>query len=134
MKSIFMLCEYGIDLDNVIFLDSKGVTFDDIYNDIHCLDQYFGDNSREKDEIERRMKYAVEDENEYSLYDLAKYGLSLNMIQRLVLFRDITIEDINDGKLYTYRHMQTKKIMDAYNAFIEDRKIDFSKIHFPKML
>ena len=35
MKSIFMLCEYGIDLDNVIFLDSKGVTFDDIYNDIH---------------------------------------------------------------------------------------------------
>ena len=83
MKSIFLLCEYGIPLNTVIYLDSKEITIDDIYSDKKCLDKYLGENSYKKAQILKRMNSIMNSEKEYSIFELFKYGLSKAIIDKL---------------------------------------------------
>lgn len=125
MKSIFLLCEYGIPLNTVVYLDSKGITIEDIYSDKKCLDKYLGENSYKKVQILKRMNSIMNSEKEYSIYELIKYGLSKAIIDKLYS-KNIGIEDINE---------QTKedcnigdstyiKITTALKSFIEDKHIN----------
>lgn len=125
MKSIFLLCEYGIPLNTVIYLDSKEITIDDIYSDKKCLDKYLGENSYKKAQILKRMNSIMNSEKEYSIFELFKYGLSKAIIDKLYS-KNIGIEDINE---------QTKedcnigdstyiKITTALKSFIEDKHIN----------
>lgn len=125
MKSIFLLCEYGIPLNTVVYLDSKEITIEDIYSDKKCLDKYLGENSYKKVQILKRMNSIMNSEKEYSIYELIKYGLSKAIIDKLYS-KNIGIEDINE---------QTKedcnigdstyiKITTALKSFIEDKHIN----------
>lgn len=125
MKSIFLLCEYDIPLNTILYLDSKGITIDAIYKNSNCLNKYLGEYSDKKRKIENKIYKIMEDEKEYSIFELAKYGLSKNIIDKLYS-KNIGIEDINEqtkedchigDSTYT-------KVTTALKLFIEDKQIN----------
>lgn len=125
MKSIFLLCEYGIPLNTVVYLDSKEITIEDIYSDKKCLDKYLGEYSYKKAQILKRINSVMNSEKEYSIYELIKYGLSKAIIDKLYS-KKIGIEDINEQtKEYCNIGDSTyTKITAALKSFIEDKQIN----------
>lgn len=125
MKSIFLLCEYGIPINTIINLDNETISLEDLYNDINCLDKYVGPYSDKKLKIKQCLKKINENEKEYSVYELIKYGLSKNIIDKLFSKR-IKIEDINESIKEDYHIGDSTytKITTALNAFIEDKNIN----------
>lgn len=126
MKSIFLLCEYGIPLNTVIYLDSKSVTLYDIYNNINCLDKYLGEYSSKKEQIGKKTNLIINNsDKEYSIYELIKYGLSKNIIDKLYS-KKINIEDINEETKEDCHIGDStySKIIAALNSFIDDKHIN----------
>ncbi len=125
MKSIFILCEYGISINVVRYLDDNGITLEDLYKNINCVNKYLGENSEKKLKIKKVINRAMEDEKENSIYELINYGLSKNIIDKL-FFNRIDLEDINeDTKEECHIGDNTYcKITNALKAFIEDKKIN----------
>lgn len=125
MKSIFLLCEYGIPINTIINLDNEKISLEDLYNDINCLDKYISSYSDKKLKIKQCLKKIKENEKEYSVYELIKYGLSRNIIDKLYSKR-IEIEDINETIKEDYHIGAStyEKIVTSLNAFIEDKHIN----------
>ncbi|MCI8487015.1 MAG: hypothetical protein HFJ20_08245 [Clostridia bacterium] len=125
MKSIFLLCEYGIPINTIINLDNEKISLEDLYNDINCLDDYLGQYSDKKLRIKQCLKKINEKENEYSVYELIKYGLSKTIIDKLYS-KGIGIEDINETIKEDYHIGDSTydKIVTSLNSFIEDKNIN----------
>lgn len=125
MKSIFLLCEYGIPINTIINLDNDKISLEDLYNDINCLDDYLGQYSDKKLKIKKFLKKINENEKEYSVYELIKYGLSKTIIDKLYS-KGIGIEDINETIKEDYHIGDSTydKIVTSLNAFIEDKHIN----------
>ena len=126
MKSIFLLCEYGIPVNTIQNIDKQGINFEDIQNDINCLDKCLGEYSDKKIKIENAITKIEYSNKEYSIYELAKYGLSKNIIDKL-FFKHIELEDINEDIKEEYHIGESTyaKINIALNKFINDRHINF---------
>lgn len=125
MKSIFLLCEYGIPINTIIYLDRKGINIEDINNNINCLDQYLGEYNDKKIKIKHSLMKINESEKEYSVYELIKYGLSKTIIDNL-FSKHIGIEDINETIREDY-HIGSStyaKILTALNVFMKDKHIN----------
>lgn len=125
MKSIFLLCEYGIPINTIINLDNEKISLEDLYNDINCLDDYLGQYSDKKLKIKQCLKKINENEKEYSVYELIKYGLSKTIIDKLYS-KGIGIEDINETIKEDYHIGDSTydKIVTSLNSFIEDKNIN----------
>ena len=126
MKSIFLLCEYGIPINVIINLDNEKINLEDINNNINCLDKYIGPYSEQKLKIKKYLKKINENEKEYSVYELIKYGLSKNIVDKLYTKR-IEIEDINETIKDNYHigEVTYNKIIKAYDKFIKDKNVNF---------
>lgn len=125
MKSIFLLCENGIPLNTVLFLDSNGITIENIYTDKNCLDKYFGEFNQRKTQIIKRIPSIINSEKDYSIYELIKYGLSKTIIDKLYS-KKIGIEDINEQikEDYNIGDSTYSKISVALKSFIDDKQIN----------
>ena len=125
MKSIYLLCEYGIPLNTVMLLDSKGISVEDIYNNINCLNQCLGEYSDKKTKIQHIIKDIMEEDKDYSVYELINYGLSKNIIDK-IFSKKIDIEDINETIKEDYHIGDSTyvKIATALNSFVEDKNIN----------
>ena len=125
MKSIFLLCEYDIPLNTIIQLDNQGITIDDINTNIDCLNKYLGEYSDKKRKIEKKIKEVMEEDKEYSIYDLVKYGLSKNIIDKLYS-KKISLEDINEQTKddYNIGDSTYAKITAALKLFVEDKHVN----------
>lgn len=125
MKSIYLLCEYGIPLNTVMLLDSKGISVEDIYNNINCLNQCLGEYSDKKTKIKHIIKDIMEEDKDYSVYELINYGLSKNIIDK-IFSKKIDIEDINETIKEDYHIGDSTyvKIATALNSFVEDKNIN----------
>lgn len=125
MKSIFLLCEYGIPINTIIYLDRNGISIENINNNINCLDQYLGEYNDKKIKIKHSLMKINESEREYSVYELIKYGLSKTIIDKL-FSKHIDIEDINETIKEDY-HISSStyaKILTALNIFMKDKHIN----------
>ena len=59
MKSLFLLCEYGIPTSTVEILRKNNVTFDDILFNTNKLNQIFGESSIKKQQIIDKAKDSI---------------------------------------------------------------------------
>ncbi len=125
MKSIYLLCEYGIPLNTIMNLDNEGINLEDIYSNIDCVDKYLGSHSEKKLKIKTSLMKISEDKKKYSIYELIKYGLSKNIIDKL-FSKKIEIEDINETikEKYNIGDSTYAKIITSLNAFFENKNIN----------
>lgn len=123
MKSIYLLCEYGIPVNTIMTLDSANITIEDIEKNIDCLDRYVGVEKKAK--IRKNLKNISESEREYSIYELIKYGLSKHIIDKLHN-KKIKLDKINEkiNEEYNIGESTYSKIINALNKFVDDKDID----------
>ncbi len=126
MKSIFMLCDFGIAYNTVERLYENNIKIYDIVNNPSCLNNVLGTRSQKADDIKEIILDVIASDNDYSIYDLIHYGLSKNIVQ-LLIDNKIKMTDINENLLKkdyisesTYR-----KIMKSYGSFIKENNIKF---------
>ncbi len=125
MKSLFILCEYGISVNTILYLDSKGITFEDVKENINCLDIYLGKNSGKKAKIASSIVKIDCQGKKYSVYELIKYGLSKNLIENVLIAKNIDFGEINENVIDKYHLSPTnrEKILSAYERMIADLDI-----------
>lgn len=126
MKSIFVLCDFGIAYNTVERLYENNIKIYDIVNNPDCLNDVLGTRSQKADRIKEIIIDVVSSKNDYSIYDLMHCGLSKGIVQ-LLLDKKIKVTDINENLLKkdfisesTYR-----KIMKSYENFIKENNIKF---------
>lgn len=126
MKSIFVLCDFGIAYNTVERLYENNIKIYDIVNNPDCLNDVLGTRSQKADRIKEIIIDVVSSKNDYSIYDLMHCGLSKGIVQ-LLLDKKIKFTDINENLLKkdfisesTYR-----KIMKSYENFIKENNIKF---------
>lgn len=124
MKSVFMLCDYGLAYSTVLKLFENNITIHDIIDNPECVDKTFGKNNKKTNEIKLIAIEVLKSENNYSLYDLMPYGLSKTIIS-LLLNNNISFNDINETlKQKEFISNSTySKIMNSYNEFIIHRNL-----------
>ena len=80
MKSLFLLCEYGIPTSTIETLRKNNVTFDDILFNTNKLNQIFGESSIKKQQIIDKANKLSLTEKQFSIYELLEYGLSKGIV------------------------------------------------------
>ena len=84
MKSLFLLCEYGIPISTIEILRKNNVTFDDILFNTNKLNQIFGESSIKKQQIIDKANKLSLIEKQFSIYELFEYGLSKGIVDKLL--------------------------------------------------
>lgn len=123
MKSIFLLCEYGIPYNTVLTLKRNNITLTNIVTNSNILDSILGDGIK-KQQIIKVTNEIIHSEKKYSVYDLTEYGLSYNIAETL-LNKNIEIDKINEDikdKYHIY-NATYKKINEALFRFKEAHNI-----------
>lgn len=123
MKSIFLLCEYGIPYNTVLTLRKNNITLNNIVVDNNILDSILGDGIK-KQQIIRVTNEIILSEKKYSVYDLTEYGLSHNIAESL-LNKNIEIDKINENikDKYHIGNATYEKINNALFKFKEAHNI-----------
>ena len=134
MKSIFLLCDYGIAYTTVKRLYDNNIKLYNIANDPDCLNKVLGEKSQKVEKIKDILPMAVNSDKDYSIYDLTIYGLSIGIIQ-LLKKNNININDIDEKLLKRdfITDSTYKKIMKSYDSFLRENDIHLelsSKILF----
>lgn len=124
MKSIFLLCEYGVPLTTVNNLYENNITIEKILNDNSCLDFFMDSNGAKKKEIiESTQK--INNGNKYnSLYELVEFGLSKTMVEKLIAM-GMCLEDINETAIRKHKigNATSKKIFYAFHKYLKEKNI-----------
>lgn len=134
MKSIFLLCDYGIAYTTVKRLYDNNIKLYNIANAPDCLNKVLGEKSQKVEKIKDILPIAVNSDKNYSIYDLTIYGLSIGIIQ-LLKKNNININDIDEKLLKRdfITDSTYKKIMKSYDSFLRENDIHLelsSKILF----
>lgn len=126
MKSIFILCDFGIPYNTVEKLYDNNIKIVDIINDPSCLNGVLGIRSQKAENVKDVIIDVISFDNDYSIYDLIHCGLSKN-IGQLLVDNNIKFNDINDKLLEKdfISYSTYKKIMNSYNVFIKENNIKF---------
>ena len=138
MKSIYLLCEYGIAYSTVKNLFDKNITIYDIAFDEECLDSVWGKNSKRKLDIITTTKKVLEDIREDSLYSLIDFGVKPNIVDILIKKRismiDIMLEnEVSAKEKYNINEENFKNLNNAIiRYYIYKRNNDTSKKRYPK--
>ena len=116
-KSIFLLCEYDISYKIVNNLYNNDIDLNKFKNNIEILYTFFVPNSIYIQKINRAIKCIEVEEKTQSLYSLFNYGLSLNIIEKLIQ-KDIEIDRINHDFLKR-KYINDSTITKIINAYLE---------------
>lgn len=126
MKSIFILCDFGIPYSTAERLYENNIKIFNIINDPTCLNRVLGTKSQKAEDVKNVILDVSVYDNDYSIYDLVYHGLSKG-IAELLIENNIKFNDINESLIKkefisdsTYR-----KIMKAYYDFIKSNNIKF---------
>lgn len=122
MKSIFLLCEYGIPVGVVRKLIEKKVGIEDIVNDKKCLNDIFIDTSPYKATILKNVENVLNMKENMSCYDLLRYDLSEGLIKKIIANR-VTISDLmyeDYSGLSSMGNVTTQKILSAFKRLRQD--------------
>lgn len=137
MKSLYGLCEYGISLNTVRYLESRNISAEMLLLDSeNVLSEIWNKESKKKNEIIDIIK---KDSNVFginSVYELNKYGLSLALIEKIRKL-GLTMNELNNiGKSqlinkYHFGNVVSDKILIAvinYKQNINNEKnYDYSE-------
>lgn len=132
MKSIFLLCEFGIPYNTVLALYNKDITIEDILKNKDILDKLFLD-SRKIYQILRVVDKAYLCSDENSVFELIEFGLSKAIVLNL-LHKNIRLKNIDKDIQEKYNIGQStyQKIEDALQAYLSSknirRNLDSSKL------
>lgn len=126
MKSIFILCDFGIPYNTVERLYDNNIKIVDIVADPSCLNRVLGTKSQKAENVKEVIIDVISFDNDYSIYDLIHCGLSKN-IGQLLIDNNIRFNDINDKLLKNdfISDSTYKKIMNSYDIFIKENNIKF---------
>lgn len=118
MKSVYLLCEYGIPISTIEVLVKNNIMLDEIITNAKKLDAIFGKTSVKKKQIVKATKKIVDANKINSIYELVQYGLSKTIADKLFKL-DIRIENINENYLVNHHigNVTCSKIIKAYNAW-----------------
>ena len=93
MKSIYLLCEYGVPYSTAKFLNDNNITIYDIAFDEERLDNIWGKNSKKKIDIVSIIPLILNDHKEETIFSLIDFGLSKGIVSNL-FDKNIKIYDI----------------------------------------
>ncbi len=118
MKSLFLLCEYGIPISTIRILIRNNISFDDLLFNSNKLNRIFGKNSIKKQQVIDKAKKVILDGKQNSMYELIQYGLSTGIVDKLVE-HGINITDINKSVLEKNKifGVTYQKIIDAHKEW-----------------
>ena len=137
MKSLFLLCEYGIPTSTVEILRKSNVTFDDILFNTNKLNQIFGESSIKKQQIIDKANKLSLIEKQFSIYELLEYGLSKGIVDKLFEL-NINITDINKETLLENKITGAtyQKVINAYREWAKnaDYKIPLNKNYLKNLI
>lgn len=137
MKSLFLLCEYGIPTSTVEILRKNNVTFDDILFNTNKLNQIFGESSIKKQQIIDKANKLSLNEKQFSIYELLEYGLSKGIVDKLFEL-NINITDINKEILLENKITGStyQKVISAYKEWAKntDYKIPLNITGLKKLI
>ena len=121
MKSLFLLCEYGIPTSTIETLRKNNVTFDDILFNTNKLNQIFGESSIKKQQIIDKANKLSLTEKQFSIYELLEYGLSKGIVDKLFEL-NINITDINKEILLENKITGAtyQKVINAYKEWAKN--------------
>ena len=121
MKSLFLLCEYGIPTSTIEILRKNNVTFDDILFNTNKLNQIFGESSIKKQQIIDKANKLSLIEKQFSIYELFEYGLSKGIVDKLFEL-NINITDINKETLLENKITGAtyQKVINAYREWAKN--------------
>lgn len=121
MKSLFLLCEYGIPISTIEILRKNNVTFDDILFNTNKLNQIFGESSIKKQQIIDKANKLSLIEKQFSIYELFEYGLSKGIVDKLFEL-NINITDINKETLLENKITGAtyQKVINAYREWAKN--------------
>lgn len=126
MKSIFVLCDFGIPYSTAERLYENNIKIFNIINDPTCLNKVLGTKSQKAEDVKNVILDVTTYDNDYSIYDLVYLGLSKGIAEMLTE-NNIKFNDINEGliKKPFISDSTYKKIMKVYYDFIKSNNIKF---------
>ena len=127
MKSLYLLCEYGIPYSTVKSLNDKNITIEILAFDSECLTKLFGKNSKKKQEILSVIPLILNNQKEDSVFSLIDFGLSSAIVNKLFLLKieisDILLMDEETAKtLYDIKNSTYQKIVKAIDEYMALKK------------
>jgi len=93
MKSLFLLCEYGISYHTIKVLEKNNISYLDILLDPECLFRLWNRGSQKAKGIINAINCVENDLKNESIFDLVDLGISLNSVKHL-FEKEITIEKL----------------------------------------
>ena len=123
MKSIFLLCEFGVPYNTALMLYNNDITIEDIMKNKDVLDKVFWDNGK-KYQVLRVIDKAYLCSDENSVFELIEFGLSKAIVLNL-LHKNIRLKNIDKDIQEKYNIGQStyKKIEDALQAYLSSKNI-----------
>lgn len=124
MKSIFLLCEYGVPLTTVNNLYENNITIEQILSDNSCLDFFMDSSGTKKKKIMEGVQQ-INNSNKYnSLYELVEFGLSKTIVEKLIVM-GMGLEDINENGMRKYKigNATFNKIFTAFHKYLNKKNI-----------
>lgn len=124
MKSIFLLCEYGVPLTTVNNLYENNITIEQILSDNSCLDFFMDSRGTKKKKIMESVQQ-INNSNKYnSLYELVEFGLSKTIVEKLIVM-GMGLEDINENGMRKYKigNATFNKIFTAFHKYLNKKNI-----------
>jgi len=137
LMSIYVLCNYGLSLSIAKKLYSLNITPHDIKVNKSCLDTILGKDSLKSRKVISCLEKMKNTEGDESIYILLEFGLSLNIIEKLIendiVFKDLEKEEFSNKlmNVYKFTNSTTKKIYKAFHEYKENseivKRLDYSK-------
>lgn len=123
MKSIFLLCEFGIPYNTILQLYDANITIENILNNSNILDNILG-NGEKKYLILKIIDRAYLYPDDHSVYELIEFGLSKSIVESLIN-KKIRLKDIKQNIQEKYKIGQAtyKKIEDSLQTYLETKNI-----------
>lgn len=126
MKSVFLLCEYGISYNTISQLYERNITLEDIINNNDIIDNILGTGEK-KNQILLNLDKAYSRSDNFSVYDLIEFGLSKNIVE--FLFENkIRISDIDETikEKYEISENTYNKIINAIQLMVKSKNISLN--------
>lgn len=123
MKSIFLLCEFGIPYNTILQLYDANITIENILNNNNIMDNILG-NGEKKFLILKIIDRAYLYPDDHSVYELIEFGLSKSIVESLIN-KKIRLKDIKQNIQEKYKIGQAtyKKIEDSLQTYLETKNI-----------
>lgn len=118
MKSIYLLCEYGIPISTIEVLLKNNISIDDIANRNKKFNIILGKNSWKKKRIIKATQQIINKDKTNSVYELTRYGLSKIIADKLFEL-NVMIDNISEERLLKccIGNATCSKILNAYKLW-----------------